>query len=138
MAFEGLFSALAAVIPALFLAAGVYIYVALARQISVRAVDPAATPTRDFGWPEATLATFLVLLFGLALAVSVSRNVSRIQNHALIESALFSIGLLIFVAGFLWLRGFDLNSLGGFSKLGFGRAVTTGGILLLAAYPLVL
>lgn len=138
MAFEGFFSALAAVIPALFLAGGVYIYVALARQISVRTVDSAAPPARDFGWPEAALATFLVLLFGLVLAVSVSRDVSRIQNHDLIESALFSIGLLIFVAGFLWLRGFDLNSLGGFSKIGFGRAVTTGGILLLAAYPLVL
>ena len=63
MAFEGFFSALAAVIPALFLAAGVYIYVALVRQISVRVVDPSATPVRAFGWPEATLATFLVLLY---------------------------------------------------------------------------
>jgi len=137
MAFDGLFSALAAVIPALFLAAGVYIYVALVRQISVRVADPSATPARAFGWPEATLATFLVLLF-LGLTLSASHDVNRPQNHDLIGGALFSIGLLIFIAGFLWLRGFDLNSLGGFSKIGFGRAATTGGILLLAAYPLVL
>jgi uncharacterized protein len=138
MAFDGFFSALAAVIPALFLAAGVYIYVALVRQISVRVVDPSATPVRAFGWPEATLAIVLVLLFLRGLAVSASHDVSRIQNRDLIESALFSIGLLLFIAGFLWLRRFDLNLLGGFSKIGFGRAVATGGILLLAAYPLVL
>jgi len=79
-----------------------------------------------------------VLLFLRGLAMSASHDVSRIQNRDLIEGALWSIGLLIFIAGFLWLRGFDLNSLGGFSKIGFGRAVTTGGILLLTAYPLVL
>jgi membrane protease YdiL (CAAX protease family) len=137
MAFDGLFSALAAVIPALFLAAGVYIYVALIRQISVRVADPTAPPARDFGWPEATLATFLVLFF-LGLLVLAPHEANRPQNHDLTGSALLSIGLLVFIAGFLWLRGFDLNSLGGFSKIGFGRAATTGGILLLAAYPLVL
>jgi membrane protease YdiL (CAAX protease family) len=138
MAFDGFFSALAAVIPALFLAVGVYIYVALVRQISVRVADPLVPPARDFGWPEATVAIFFVALFLRALAVSASHDVSRIQNRDLIEGALLSIGLLVFIAGFLWLRGFDLNLLGGFSKIGFARAVTTGGILLLAAYPLVL
>ncbi len=138
MAFDGFFSALAALIPALFLAAGVYIYVALVRQISVRVVDLSAPPARDFGWPEAALATFFVLLFLRALAGSPSHDVNRLQNRDLIEGALLSIGLFVFIAAFLWLRGFDLNLLGGFSKIGFGRAVTTGGILLLAAYPLVL
>ena len=54
MAFEGFLSALAAVIPALFLAAGVYIYVALVRQISVRVVESSAMPVRGFGWPDAS------------------------------------------------------------------------------------
>jgi membrane protease YdiL (CAAX protease family) len=138
MAFDGFLSALAAVIPALFLAAGVYIYVALVRQISVRAVEASDTPVRGFGWPEATLATVLVLIFLYGLAASASHDVSGMRTRDLRESALLSIGLLIFIAAFLWLRGLDLNSLGGFSKIGFGRAVTTGGILLLAAYPLVL
>jgi membrane protease YdiL (CAAX protease family) len=138
MAFDGFLSALAAVIPALFLAAGVYIYVALVRQISVRVVEPSATPVRGFGWPEATLATVLVLIFLRSIAVSTSRDVSGIQTRDLLASALFSIGLLLFIAAFLRLRRLDLNSLGGFSKIGFGRAVITGGILLLAAYPLVL
>jgi uncharacterized protein len=138
MAFDGFLPALAAVIPALFLAGGVYIYVALVRQINARVVEPSPAPVREFGWPEATLATLLVLIFLLGLAASASHDVRRIQNHDLIQSGLLSVGLLVIIAGFLWLRGFDLNLLGGFSKIGFGRAVTTGAILLLAAYPLVL
>ena len=138
MAFDGFFSALAAVIPALFLVAGVYIYVALVRQSSVRAVEPSGPPVRGFSWPEATLATFLVTIFLHGIAASGSRDVSGIQTRDLVGNALLSIGLLLFIATFLRLRRFDLNSLGGFSKIGFGRAVTTGGILLLAAYPLVL
>jgi uncharacterized protein len=138
MAFDGFLSALAAVIPALFLAGGVYIYVALVRQISVRVVEPSAMPVRGFGWPEATLATVLAMIFLHGLAVSASRDVSPIQTRDLVANALFSIGLLLFIAAFLRLRRLDLNLLGGFSKIGFGRAVTTGAFLLLAAYPLVL
>lgn len=138
MAFDGFLPALAAVIPALFLAAGVYIYVALVRQISVRLVEPSAMPVRGFGWPEATLATVLAMIFLHGLAVSASRDVSLIQTRDLVANALFSIGLLLFIAAFLRLRRLDLNLLGGFSKIGFGRAVTTGAFLLLAAYPLVL
>jgi membrane protease YdiL (CAAX protease family) len=138
MAADGFFSVLAAVIPALFLVAGVYIYVALVRQISARVEEPSVTPVRQFGWPEATLATFFVSLFLYGLALSGSREVSRIDNPRLIENALMSIGLLLIIVGFLWVRGFDIASLGGFSKIGFGRAATTGAILLLAAYPLIL
>jgi membrane protease YdiL (CAAX protease family) len=138
MAFDGFLSAFAALIPALFLAAGVYIYAALVRQISVRVVEPSATPVRGFGWPEATLAIVLVLIFLYGIAASTSRSVSGIQTRDLLANALFSIGLLLFIAAFLRLRRLDMNLLGGFSKIGFGRAVTTGGILLLAAYPLVL
>ena len=138
MAFDGFLPALGAVIPALFLAGGVYIYVALVRQISVRVVEPSAEPVREFGWPEATLATFLVSLFLYGLVASASHDVRTIKTHDLLANALFSIGLFLFLAAFLRLRRFDLNSLGGFSKIGFGRSVVTGGILLLAAYPLVI
>jgi membrane protease YdiL (CAAX protease family) len=138
MAFDGFLPALAAVIPALFLAAGVYIYVALIRQISVRAVEPPAPPVRGFGWPEATLATVLVVLFLHGLAASANNDARSVQTRDLVANALFSIGLLLFIAAFLRLRRLDIGSLGGFSQIGFGRAVVTGGILLLAAYPLVL
>jgi membrane protease YdiL (CAAX protease family) len=138
MASDGILSALAAVIPALFLAGGVYIYVALVRQISVRVAGASAPTMRGFSWPEATLAAFLVTVFLYGIAASGTHDVSAIQTRDLVANALLSIGLLLFIAAFLRLRRFDLNSLGGFSKIGFGRAVTTGGILLLAAYPLVL
>jgi len=138
MAFDGFLSALGAVIPALFLVAGVYIYVSLARQISVRAVEPSSTPTREFGWPEATLATFLAVWFLLNISASASQNIRDIQPRDLVANALFTIGLLLFIAAFLRLRRIDINLLGGFSKIGFGRAVATGGMLLLAAYPLIL
>jgi membrane protease YdiL (CAAX protease family) len=138
MAFDGVLPALAAVIPALFLAGGVYIYVALVRQISVRVTDSSVPPVRGFGWPEAILATVLVTVFVHGIAASASHETSAIQTRDLMANALFSIGLLLFIAAFLRLRRLDINALGGFSKIGFGRAVTTGGILLLAAYPLVL
>ena len=138
MAFDGFFPALSAVIPALFLAGGVYIYVALIRQINVRVAEPSAEAVREFGWPEATLATLLVLLFLGGLVASASHEARTIQTHDLVANALFSIGLFLFLAAFLRLRRFDLNALGGFSKIGFGRALVTGGILLLAAYPVII
>ncbi len=36
------------------------------------------------------------------------------------------------------MRGFSVLSLGGFSRLGFGRIVSTAAVLLFAAYPLLL
>jgi membrane protease YdiL (CAAX protease family) len=59
------------------------------------------------------------------------------RNNDLITSAALTIGLLLALAGFLRLRRFDLNSLGGFSKIGFFRTAITGGILILAAYPVI-
>src|SRR5204863_9026466 len=114
MAFDGFLSAFSAVIPALFLAAGVYIYAALVRQISVRAVESSAAPVRGFGWPEALLATLLALIFLHGIAASASRNMGGIQTRDLWANAIFSIGLLLFIAAFLRLRRLDLNVLGGF------------------------
>jgi membrane protease YdiL (CAAX protease family) len=125
------------ILPALFVVASVYIYVSLLRQISVRVVDPPAPTERRFGWPEAILATLLSLLFLLTLAGSSSQHVTHMNSRNLIVSALFTIGLLLIVAGFLRLRGFDLNSLGGFSRIGFFRTAVTGALLTLAAYPLI-
>lgn len=138
MAFDSFLSALGAVIPALFLAAGVYVYVSLARQISGRVVEFSAAPAREFGWPEATLATLLTAWFLLTIVASASHDSNSIRTRDLISNAVFSIGLFLFLAAFLRLRRFDLGSLGGFSRTRFRRVVATGGVLLLAAYPLVL
>src|SRR4029077_8161317 len=104
MAFDGFLSALAAVVPALFLGAGVYIYVALIRQISVRVTEPSATPIRGFGWPEGTLATVFVLIFLRGLTATDLHDVRGIQTRDLWANAIFSIGLLLFIAAFLRLR----------------------------------
>jgi membrane protease YdiL (CAAX protease family) len=137
MTVDGLLPALSAVINAFFLVAGVYIYVSLMRQIASRVIEPDATPVRRFGWPEVVLAVFLAMFFLLTLAGSSSHHMTRMRTRDLIVSAVFTIGLLLMVAGFLRLRRFDLDLLGGFSKIGFFRTAVTGGVLMLAAYPLI-
>jgi membrane protease YdiL (CAAX protease family) len=138
MAFDGFLPAFAAVIYAAFLVAAAYIYVSLVRQIRARVVEPAAIAIRDFGWPEAILASLLACWFLLNVLASASHNVTSMRSRDLAANAIFTIGLLLFIAVFLYLRGLNLSSLGGFSKIGFGRAVATGAVLMLAAYPLVL
>ena len=137
MTVDGFIPALSAVINAFFLVAGVYIYVSLGRQISSRVPNTEAPPLRNFDWPEAALATFLAFFFLLALVGSSVPPPHQMRSHDLIASAALTIGLLLALAGFLWLRRFDLNSLGGFSRIGFFRTAITGAVLLLAAYPLI-
>lgn len=137
MTADGFLPALSAVTNAFFLVAGVYIYVSLVRQISSRVTDPEVSFIRRFDWPEAILAGLLALLFLYSVTGTSSQRVSRMGTDDLIRSAAFTIGLLLAVAGFLRLRRFDLDALGGFSKMGFFRTAFTGGILMLAAYPLI-
>ena len=134
---DGFLPALSAVVHAFFLVAGVYIYVSLVRQISSRVTEPDVPFVRKFDRPEAVLAVCLVVLFFYTVAGDSSQKVTRMGNQDLIYSAAFTIGLLLAVAGFLRLRRFDLDALGGFSKMGFFRTAVTGGILMLAAYPLI-
>ncbi|HKP93703.1 MAG TPA: CPBP family intramembrane glutamic endopeptidase [Chthoniobacterales bacterium] len=137
MTADGFLPALSAVFNAFFLVAGVYIYVSLLRQIAARTVPPETPLIRTFGLPEAIVAFLLAAFFILSLTGASSQNTPRMRNRDLIASAVFTIGLLLALAGFLRLRRFDLNSLGGFSKIGFFRTAVTGGVLMLAAYPLI-
>lgn len=137
MTADGFLPALSAVINAFFLVAGVYIYVSIVRQIRSRVTEPDAPFVRRFGWPEALLAVLLSLFFLLTLAGASSPKVTRMGTRDLIVSAVFTVGLLLVVAGFLRLRRFDLDALGGFSKIGFFRTAVTGGVLMMAAYPLI-
>src|SRR6478672_12769 len=137
MTVDGLVPALNAVVNAFFLVAGVYIYVSLLRQIAARSVFPEPPPLRSFAWPEAILAFFLASFFLLTLSGASTGPVPRLRTRDLIVSATFTIGLLLALAGFLRLRRFDLNLLGGFSKIGFLRTTITGAVLILASYPLI-
>jgi CAAX protease family protein len=141
-----LFTAFAAALNLLFLLAGIYIYVSLIRQIRARRVTEAqaapgeligAEPARAFGLPEAILAAALISLMLLNFLASLSRSVVPLSTDDLPVNFLYTFIIVFFVAGFLKLRRLDLNSLGGFSRISFLRAASTGTILLLAAYPLI-
>jgi membrane protease YdiL (CAAX protease family) len=137
MTVDGLLPAVSAALNALFVVAGVYIYVSILRQIAARGPNSEAPPLRTFGWPEAVIAVLLTAFFLLSLSGAATHNVSRLRTRDLIASAMLTIGLLLAVAGFLRLRRFDLNSLAGFSRIGFFRMLITGAVLILAAYPLI-
>ena len=138
MSSDGLFSAFAAVANVLFLLIAVYIYSSLIRQISARSTTLEVTQ-RNFGLADAIVAILLSGLFlsNIALSFSSSHDVTSPRVRDLMAGALLTLGILVFLIAFLRLRGFDLSALGGLAKLSFGRVLSTGTILLFAAYPLI-
>ncbi|MDQ6622335.1 MAG: CPBP family intramembrane metalloprotease [Verrucomicrobiota bacterium] len=132
-------TALAAVANALFLGTGVYIYLALIRQIGRRANTSAETEARTFAWPDAIFAGILAVLFSLnALVDSPRPDKLLLRTNDLVANALISIALFVVVAAFLTLRGRGVSLMAGFGKLPFWRSLTTAVILLFAAYPLII
>jgi membrane protease YdiL (CAAX protease family) len=121
----------------LYLLASVYIYVSLVRQISVRRSTSPNGSTRTFGLPEAVLAAALIFLLLLNISASFSNRSVQLNARNLLENLLFTVALVLFIAVFLRLRGLDLTSLGGFFRITFLRALSTGTVLILAAYPLI-
>lgn len=121
----------------LYLLVSIYVYISLIRQIGARPAVRAGEPTRTFGLPEAILAGALILFLVLSITASVSRPSVDLSARNLLANLLFTMFVVLFVVTFLQLRGFDLSSLAGFFKISFVRALGTGIILLLAAYPLI-
>jgi membrane protease YdiL (CAAX protease family) len=121
----------------LYLLLGTCVYLALILQIGARASAPADGPTKTFGLPEAVLAAALILFLLLNISASVSRPSVELSARNLLANLLFTMFVVLFIVTFLQLRRFDLSSLAGFFKIGFVRALSTGIILLLAAYPLI-
>ncbi len=134
---QGFIPALSAVLYALFLIVGVYIYAALLRQIRARPVIAEGAVVRTFGWPEAVLAFFLSTFFLLTLTAT-STATPRMETEHLIGSTLYVLGLVLALALFLLLRRFDLDALAGFSRIGFLRTLVTASALILFAYPLIM
>ncbi len=131
---DGLLVALGGIL--LVLAA--YIYLALVRQINARAAPIDIESEKRFGLPEAGFATFLVLILLLGVKASFSGQPVEINSRVLLENLLVNVAIVLFIVALLTFRGFDLDSLAGFSRISFLRAVSTGIILLLAAYPLLM
>ena len=123
---------------ALLVLAGFSIYLTLARQISVRKRNAdILSDVGTFGLPEACLAAALVAFLLFNITASVSRTPVQISSRDLIINVLFTLFIVFFVAAFLKLRGHDLDSLAGLSRTSPRRAISTGIILLLAAWPLI-
>lgn len=128
-----------AVINALFLVAGLYIYLSLVRQIGRHYGEIGyGLPQKTFDWPDVLVALGLVTLFTFN-AASASSHDAKVVLHTndLIFNGLISGGLFVLISAFLSLRGIDVVAVAGFSKLGLRRTVATGTILLIAAYPLI-
>jgi membrane protease YdiL (CAAX protease family) len=126
---------------ALYLLAGLFVYFSLARQIRAHHATPPPLDlnlTRTIGLPEAVLALVLVTFLLLNVVAAVSRTSTRdLDTNDLIANLFLSAAVVLFIATFLKVRGFNLESLGGFSRITFKRAASTGVILLFFTYPLL-
>ena len=124
----------------LWVLASLYVYASLIHQISAqRPGDVGANaPARTFGMPEAILAALLILFLSLSIRASVSQPSIQFSAPNLLGNFLLMVFLVLFIVTFLRLRGFDVGWLGGFYRIRFLRVLSTGTILLLFAYPLIL
>jgi membrane protease YdiL (CAAX protease family) len=134
---SGLSSVLGNLLSAFFLFASIFIYTTLVRQIAVRRSPTNTEPTRTFGLAEAILAAALISFLLLNVLAGGLQSSVRLNDRDLAANLLFTVAVVFCVAVFLRLRRLDLNSLGGFSAMSFRRALSTGIVLLFAAYPLI-
>jgi len=141
---ESLFAALGAapnfalnVLFSLYFLGSIYVYISLIRQVSVRPATADDGSAKRFGLAEAILAAALILLLLLNVSASVSNRSVQLNARNLLENLLFTLAVVLIIATLLRFRGFDLSTLGGFFKISFHRALSTGIILILAAYPLI-
>lgn len=122
----------------LLVAAGLYVYLSLFRQVAARQGGAASLGERQLGWPELVAAALLVGWFALNVVAASKMEQAVFRTRDLLITAAFSLAVLSLLTALLRLRGFSVVSLGGFSRLGFGRIVSTAAVLLFAAYPLLL
>ncbi|MEP6975351.1 MAG: type II CAAX endopeptidase family protein [Spartobacteria bacterium] len=121
----------------LLVVAGLYVYLSLYRQVALRGNGAAALGERQLGFPEAIAAALLVGWFALNILAASKIQQPTFRTSDLLITGAFSLAVVSIVAALLRLRGFSVLSLGGFSRLGFGRIVSTAAVLLFAAYPLI-
>ncbi len=125
-------------INSLLVVVGLYVYLSLYRQITVRGNGAAAFGEKELGFPEAVAAGLLVGWFALNMLAAAKVQHAVFQTRDLLLTGGFSIAVVLGLTALLQLRGFSVLSLGGFSRLSFGRIVSTAAVLLFAAYPLLL
>ena len=125
-------------IDTLLVVAGLYVYLSLFRQLAVRQKDAAASlGEKHLGPPEAIAAAILVGWFALNIVAAANVETTVFHTRDLIITGAFSLAVVSVLTALLRFRGFNVVSLGGFSRLSFGRIVSTAAVLLFAAYPLL-
>jgi CAAX protease family protein len=139
-AFGAASSLVLGILSVLYLLASIYVYISLINQISARTPDGATVdaPGRTFGVPEAILAALLIFFLLLNIGASASQPSIQFSTHNLLANFLLTAFVVLFIITFLRFRGFDVGTLGGFSRISFIRALSTGATLLFFAYPLIL
>lgn len=116
---------------------GLYVYLSLLRQVAVRPNGAGSLGEKQLGLPEAIAAALLVAWFGLNVVAALKTHQVAFRTGDLLLTGGFSLAVVAILSALLQLRGFSVLSLGGFSRLGFGRIVSTAAVLLFAAYPLL-
>jgi membrane protease YdiL (CAAX protease family) len=116
---------------------GLYVYLSLLRQVAVRPNGAGSLGEKQLGLPEAIAAALLVAWFGLNVVAALKTHQVAFRTGDLLLTGGFSLAVVAVLSALLQLRGFSVLSLGGFSRLGFGRIVSTAAVLLFAAYPLL-
>ena len=132
-------SALISILFWLLFLGGLYVYTALARQISARlpAFDDETASLKTFGLPEAIVAVMLISFLLLNVMVAISAPAAPLSSHDLTVNLVLLLVVIVVLFGFLALRRLNVEKLAGLSKLGIVRAISIGALLLLAGYPLV-
>ncbi len=121
----------------LLVLAGLYVYLSLFRQVAARQNGAAEIGERQLGVPEAIAAALLIGWLALNVVAASKIQEASFQMRDLLITGAFSLAVISILAALLQLRGFNVLSLGGFSRLGFGRIISTAAVLLFAAYPLL-
>ena len=122
----------------LYLIASVCVYLALISQISTRRnVSAADAPERTFGFPEAILATVLILFFLMTISSTAPDPSLQFTPRNLLANLVLTALVVLVIVALLQFRGFDLGALAGFFRMTFFRALATGAMLLFFAYPLI-
>src|ERR1044071_5828616 len=122
----------------LYAIASICVYLSLIYQISTR-IRSAGTevPVRSFGFPEAVLASVLILFFLLTISATVPDPALEFHPRNLLANFLLSAFVLLIIVSLLQFRGFDVAELAGLFKISFFRTLGTGAMLLFFAYPLI-
>jgi len=123
----------------LYLVGSVCVYLLLISQIStgIRNRSIADAPERTFGFPEAILASVLILFFLMTISSAVQDPSIQFNPRNLLANLLLTAFVVLVIVTLLQFRGFDVGALAGFFRVGFFRALGTGTMLLFFAYPLI-